>query len=165
MEFFESEGKIVKTETTEKKLVGRIGNNYYFCDTIFEYENGLKGATATVLCPVSREIYEQRTDPTDSDTLDWFEECWKGAVQTGHTTKGLEAWAEEVLAVDGDEAVFDFSGYDYWDDLRNAVPELTEEDYPVFECVGGGRSFRPNMQWDEIYNEELWNRIKEIEAN
>uniref|UniRef100_A0A6M3KD57 Uncharacterized protein n=1 Tax=viral metagenome TaxID=1070528 RepID=A0A6M3KD57_9ZZZZ len=165
MEFFESEGKIVKTETIEKKLVGRIDCNYYFCDTIFDYKDGFKGATATVLCPVSREDYEQRTDPYDSDTLEHFEDCWQQAVHAGTTTKGLDAWVEEVLAVDGDEAVFDFSGYDYWDILRDAVPELTEEDYPVFECVGGGRSFSPNMQWDEIYDEELWKRIKEIEAN
>lgn len=165
MEFFESEGKNVKTETIEKKLVGRIDCYYYFCDYLFNHKDGFKGATATVLRPVSREDYEQRTDPYDSDTLEYFEECWKGAVQAGTTTEGLETWVKEVLAVDGDEAVFDFSGYDYWDDLRDAVPELTEEDYPVFECVGGGRSFRPDMQWDEIYNEELWERIKAIETN
>jgi len=155
----------VKTGTKDKKLVGRIDNAYYFCDTIFDYKDGLKGATATVLCPVSRENYEQRIDPSDFDTLSCFADCWRGAVQAGTTTKGLEAWVEEVLYIDGDKAVFDFSGFDYWDDLRNAVPKLTEKDYPVFECVGGGRSFSPDMQWDEIYNKELWERIKAIGAN
>jgi len=152
-------------ETQIRKLVGRIDDTYYFCDYLFEHKNDFKGATATVLRPVSREDYEQRTDPTDDDTIEYFEDCWREAVHAGTTTDGLEAWVEYVLDIDGDEAVFDFSGYDYWDDLRDAVPELTEDDYPVFECVGGGRSFSPNMEWDELYNEELWERIKEIETN
>jgi len=47
--------------------------------------------------------------------------------------------------------------------LRAAIPELTEEDYPVFECVGGGRSFHNNMKFDEIYNQALWDKIKQYE--
>jgi len=147
-----------------KKLVGRIDNSYYFCDTLFEHADDFKGATATVLCSVSRENYENRTDPQNSDTIEYFEECWRESVKVRATTKSLETWVEDVLVIDGDEAVFDVSGFEYWDDLRKAVPELTEENYPVFECVGGGRSFEPNMEWDEIYDLELWERIKEIET-
>ena len=146
------------------KLVGRIDNKYYICDTLFEHADGFKGATATVLCPVSRAVYENRTDPENADTIEYFEECWKGAVQAGVTTESLGAWVEMVLDLDGDKAVFDFSGFAYWDFLRETVPELTEEDYPVFECIGGGRSFSPDMKWDKIYDEELWQRIKAIET-
>lgn len=152
------------TQTQIKKLVGRIDSEYYFCDTLFEHADGFKGATATVLYPVTRENYESRIDPEDYDTIGYFEDCWRGAVQAGTTTKGLEPWVEEILETGGDEAVFDMSGYDYWDDLREAIPKLTEEDYPVFECVGGGRSFSPDMKWDEIYDEDLWQQIKKIET-
>lgn len=69
-----------------------------------------------------------------------------------------------VLNVDGDEVVFDFSDCDLWNILREAISKLTEEDYPVFECTGGGRSFSSDMMWDEIYNQELWEKIKEIET-
>lgn len=130
-------------QTQVKKLVGRIDNSYYICDTLFEHADDFKGATATVLCPVTRNDYEDRTDPYNSDTIEYFEECWKMAVQAGATTDSLEGWVENVLMVDDDEAVFDFSGYEYWELLRETVPELTEEDYPVLECIGGGRSFSP----------------------
>lgn len=151
-------------QTQIKKLVGRIDNTYYFCDTLFEHADDFKGATATVLCPVAREDYENRINPRNPDTIEYFEDCWQQAVQAGNTTDSLQDYVEMVLNVDGDEAVFDFSGYDYWDDLRAAVPELTEEDYPVFECFGGGRSFSPDMKWDEIYDGDLWKQIKEIET-
>ena len=151
--------------TQVKKLVGRIDDAYYFCDYLFEHADDFKGATATVLCPVSRGVYKERTDPENDDTLEYFEDCWKQAVQAGRTTDSLTDYVKMILDTDGDEAVFDFSGYDYWDDLRAAVPELTEEDYPVFECIGGGRSFRPDMEWDEIYDAGLWQQIKEIEIS
>lgn len=151
-------------QTQIKKLVGRIDNEYYICDTLFERADDFKGATATVLCPVSKDIHEQRTDPTDSDTLDYFDNLWVCAVQSGDTKEGLEAFVEELLSINGDEAVWDFSGYEYWDLLRETIPELTEENYPVFECVGGGRSFSPDMKRDEIYDEDLWQQIKVIET-
>ena len=152
------------TETRIKKLVGRIDNTYYFCDTLFEHGDDFRGATATVLCPVPRDVYEERIDAGNPDTLEYFEDCWRQAVQAGSTTDSLQSYVEAILDINGDEAAFDMSGYDYWDDLRAAVPELTEEDYPVFECIGGGRSFRPDMKWDELYNENLWRQIKEIET-
>lgn len=151
-------------QTQVKKLVGRIDNAYYFCDTLFEHADDFKGATATVLCPVTRRFYEDRTNPEDFDTQDWFEETWQGAVASGNTKEGLEDFTAQCLRDNGDEAVFDFSGYNYWDLLREAIPELTEEDYPVFECIGGGRSFSPDMNWDEIYDEEMWQQIKAIET-
>ncbi|MCJ7482639.1 MAG: hypothetical protein MUO31_06710 [Thermodesulfovibrionales bacterium] len=55
----------MKVETTEKKqidkkqLVGRIGDSYYVCDYLFTYGKDFKGATATVLEPVSRASYEE----------------------------------------------------------------------------------------------------------
>ncbi len=152
-------------QTQVKKLVGRIDNSYYFCDTLFEHADDFKGATATVLCPVSEARRDEETDPNGDYARDRFEDCWRQAVQAGQTTEGLDAYVEHILDIDGDEAVYDMSGYDYWDILREAVPELTEEDFPVFECVGGGRSFSPDMKWDEIYDEELWQKVKAIETN
>lgn len=151
----------MKTEIKKGQLVGRIDDSYYVCDTIFNYHDGLKGATTTVLRPVSQAEYEERTNLESA--IEYFEDCWRGAVKAGTTTKSLESWVENVLTIDGDEAVFDFSGYEYWDMLRETIAELTEENYPVFECIGSGRSFDINMKWDEIYNKGLWEEIKEAE--
>ncbi len=157
----------METKQNQKigELVGRKDDSYYVCDTIFKHADDFKGATATVLVPVSEDDHENRTDPYNSDTTDRFRECWVEQVKAGQTDRGLEDWVEEILAVDGDEAVFDFSGHEYWDLIRKAVPELTEEAYPVFECIGGGRSFSPDMEWDEIYNPQLWEKIKIAESD
>lgn len=152
-------------QTQIKKLVGRIDDSYYVCDTLFEHADDLKGATATVLEPVSLEEYERRTKTDGGYAIDYFRDIWGEAAGNGSTEEGLYDFVATMFASHGDEAVFDFSGYEYWDMLREAVPELTEEDYPVFECSGGGRSFSPDMEWDKIYDESLWQQIKAIETN
>jgi len=154
----------MRTEKKIKKLVGLIDGDYYVCDDIFSYSDGLHGATATVLRPVPKNEYEDRIDSENSDVLDYFQDAWAEQVKAGRTQSGLKEWVEMVLAVDGGEAVFDFSGYEYWDLIREAEPELTEESYPVFECVGGGRSFDVSMEWDKLYNKKLWQQIVKVEA-
>ncbi len=151
-------------QTQIKKLVGRIGNEYYFCDTLFRHIFVSSRRRHTILCPVNEEDYENKIDAGNPETIELFEDCWKQAVQAGSTTDSLDSYVEMVLNNNGDAAIFDFSGSEYWDDLRKAIPVLTEEDYPVFDCRGGGRSFSPDMKWDEIYDKNLWQQIKEIET-
>ena len=40
----------------------------------------------------------------------------------------------------------------------------TIADYPIIEYVGGGRCFKKNMVFDEVYNPELLKIINEIES-
>ena len=152
-----------RTETKYNKLIGRIGDSYYFLDDIFKYKDDFKGATGTVLEPVSQESYDE-TMTVDGFKDRGYDEHWKGAVESGSTELGLDDWLQLVLDQYGDEAVYDLSGYsdDLWDQLRDIG--LTEEKYPIFTCVGGGRSFSPDMVWDELYNPELWEKIKEVEG-
>jgi hypothetical protein len=143
------------------KLIGRIGNDYYFLDYTFSHGDGFKGATGTVLTPVGKNEYEDRTDPESETCQEWFREIWKMAVENNDTDKGLEDWVFENISAYGDEGVFDFSGYDLWEQLREIG--LNEDDYPVFECIGGGRCFDVDMVFDEIYDKELWEEIKKFE--
>ena len=153
-----------RKQTIYNKLVGRIGNEYYFCDYIFRHDRDFKGATATILRPVLEDEYNERMDPINKDTQDYFGELWRDAVANERTELSLEEWAEWVLNTDGPDAVFDLDDECLWDALREAVPEFTEEDYPVFECISGGRCFSPDMEWDEIYDNKLWQKIKKVEA-
>jgi len=152
----------MRKQTNYNQLVGRIGNEYYFCDYIFEQDTDFKGATATVLSPVPKETYDDIMDPESDAAKDRFEELWVESVKSGTTELGLLDYIAELNYTADD--CFDPSGYDLWDSLREAVPSLTEDDFPVFECIGGGRSFRPDMEWDEIYNPELWAKIKAVET-
>ena len=153
----------MRKQTEYNQLVGRIGDSYYFCDYIFE-DRGFKGAVASVLCPVSKSDYDNRHDLDNSDTLEWFRELWQWAVDGNYTEESLVSYAQDVIDDDGDDALWDLSYNHYWDALREAIPELTEDEYPVFEAAGGGRRFSPDMEWDEIYDQELWEKIKAIEV-
>lgn len=151
-----------REQNNHHKLVGRIGNDYYFLDYTFA-DGDFKGATGTVLTPISKSEYEDRTDPESETCQDWFREIWKMAVEDDKTEEGLTEWVENVINIDGDEAVFDFSGYNLWDQLREIG--LSEDDYPVFECIGCGRCFDVDMEFDEIYDKELWEEIKQYERD
>lgn len=144
-----------------KKLVGRIGNEYYFCDYIFNNDDTFHGVVGTELRPVSKEEYEETMNIENAK--DYFKDLWTEVMKDGRTESSLEDYCQNIIDCDGDEAFWDFSGYEYWNELREAVPELTREDYPVITCTGGGRSFGADMKWDKIYNKGLWEVIKQIE--
>lgn len=150
-----------RTETTYNKLIGRIDNAYYFLDDIFSYAHGLHGATATVLEPVPLDEYEN-TKTVEGLRNRGYDDLWQDAVSGGRTELGLDEWLELILNTDGDEGIWDLSGYDNWDQLREIG--LTEEEYPIFICTGGGRSFSKDMRWDELYNKELWKKIRIAET-
>jgi len=150
----------MRTETKYNKLVGRIGNSYYFCDDIFKYNDNFQGATATVLEPVSREEYDERT--SEDGLIDYLGECWKDAVANDSTTMGEAEWCQYAYDVDGDEILFDFSGSNLWNQLRDLG--MSEEDYPVFACTGGGRSFSHDQEFDEVYDADLLAKIKAVET-
>lgn len=146
------------------KLVGRIGDVYYFLDYVFKHDDGLQGATGTKLSPISKQEYYNRTDP--DNIRDRYEDIWRETVIARKTEEGLDDWINSVIEADGaEECAFDTS---YWNsDMWTQLRELgfNEEEYPVFECTGGGRCFSNDMQWDEIYDEKLWKLIQKYETH
>lgn len=156
-----------RIQTNYNKLVGRIGNEFYFCDYIFKdtlNKKPFNGATGTVLSPVSREYYESTQDATNEDTIERVKEIWRMAVADDATEDSLQEYTEAVVRNDGDDFFFDLSGYDLHDQIRKAEPELNEDDYPIFECTSGGRCFSSDMKFDKIYDKQLWAKIKAIEG-
>ena len=148
-----------RTQTTYQKLIGRIDNEYYFLDYVFETD-AYKGAVASVLSPVSFEEMEYRRENFDEDG-----ELWKDAVANDRTELGHKEWAAHVLRLDGDDAVIDLSYFSTYGEelLQRLDPE--HEVYEYTEGVGGGRSFRPDMKWDELYEPELWQIIQQYETS
>lgn len=178
----------MRKQTNYNKLVGRIGSNYYFCDYIFKdyslpyyritpwnlpyifNDNDMrnkiwnnimfKGAVGTVLIPVSQEYYDEIM--TVDGLIEYgYDEIWRDMVANGTTEQSLEDFLQDLLYYDED-LIFDYSGYNYFDQLY-ALDDYDESEYPLFDCVGGGRCFDPNMAFDEIYDQELWNNIQNIE--
>ena len=145
----------MRKEEKINKIVGRIGEEFYFCEKFFEYEDSFRGVLGSILVPVSPEEAEERRRNFDEDG-----KLWRDAVANELTELGHEDWVEETLAENGDEAVFDLVS----SEKEAAVIEKVGADkVELVECVGGGRIFRPDLEWDELYDPALWERIKEFE--
>jgi hypothetical protein len=142
------------------KLIGRIEDQYYFLDEIFKHSDNFQGATATVLRPVPKDEWEERSEP--DNLREDNREAWQAAVERGETDLGLDDWMEYA---DISEPYYDDSGSQYHDQLR--ALGLSEEDYPVIECTGGGRSFTKegaqDQEFEEVYNPELLTEIQKVE--
>jgi len=152
---------MMRQATTYNKLVARRDNEFLFCDDIFDYgDNGLKGATGTVLRPVPKDEYEERT--SEQGLVDYLGELWQGTVQAGDTKMGKAEWCQYVYDSDGDDVLYDFSGSNLWEQLR--AIGYSEDEYPVIECIGGGRCFSSDdTSYDEVYDDALLEKIRGIE--
>jgi len=149
-----------REQTDYKKVIGKNKDGeIVVLDYIFEHTDGLKGATGSTFRAVSKEEREERVNDES-----YLEESWKCAVQNGSTELGLSEWCELVRDTDGDEAFFDLSYSELWDDIREAFPEYADEDaYTLFECAGGGRCFP--QEWDVLLEPELNKKILEVEKH
>lgn len=143
------------------ELIGRIGDRYYFLDSLFKHSDSFKGATAHIVEMVSKSEYEDRKDPTNLE--DEYKYMWKDAVANDQTEESLSEWVRDLA--DDDEFIFDTSFYECAEKLRELFPKFNYEDYPIHEGTGCGRSFSVDMEWDELYNEELWEEIKKYEGS
>jgi hypothetical protein len=145
------------------KLIGKIGDEYYYLRYIFDRGGGLSGAAGCSFSPVSTDEAQERRDSYDDDN-----KLWKQAVEGDYTTLGADDWHEMNPAED--EMLFDLSYRDLANNLMVGI--LAEEcqrggrdlDIELIECTGGGRCFNANMQWDKLYNRNLWEIIKQYES-
>ncbi len=153
----------MRKQTDYNKLIGRIGDEYYWLEYIFNDENGFKGAVGFSLRPITIEEAEQRREDFDEDN-----ELWKMAVSSGNTELSAEDWHKMVLDIDGDDSVFDMSFFSpYGEELikkLNADIEDEGERYELTEACGCGRHFDIGMKWDELFKPELYKLIEQAEA-
>jgi hypothetical protein len=142
------------------KVIGKTeSGDFYICEDIFKYEDNFHGSTGLILCPVSREEYEDAENPSSPTTRDRFLELWKDLAGQGATYKGFEEWLAMILATDFPDCSFDVGGCEFWDAIRKLEPGLTEENYPIFDCVGCGRIFSANMKFEKIYEPKILKQI------
>ena len=148
-----------RQETKYNKLIGRIDKNYYFLDEIFKYDENFQGATGSVMNPLTEAEYNKRVE--NYFETEHMREFWSQAVEANKTDLGLDDWIELVKNTDREEGVIDRS---YATTYGKQLKELLGED-KVFEveCSGGGRCFYKDMKWDELFNENLWQKIKQVE--
>jgi len=155
------------------KLIGRRDNDFYFLDDIFHHEDGFKGATGSVVVPVNKTYYDYATsyDGILERYMDAMgEDEWLDTL--GYQREDFEDEDEMISAIEdgiwqtylnGGLEPFEQVSYELEEQMRE-LPEFSDSDeYPLFETIGGGRIFDKDTKFDEIYDQELYNKIREVE--
>ena len=169
-----AKGGNVEREKFDKLIGKTIYGEFYFLDNIFAYkDDGFKGTTGTSIIPVSKEQYDYATSR-------------EGILERYMDAMGEEEWLD-TLGLDSDdfedenemmeaieEGIYDTylnGGLDPFEppiyaieEQMRALPEFSDEDeYPIFEVVGGGRIFNKDVKFEKIYNQKLYNQIRKVE--
>jgi hypothetical protein len=137
----------------------------------FQHRDGYHGFTGASFVLVNREEYERRTS-TD-ELAEKYADVYTEMIRDGQLSDtSLNDFAKQQFAMYGDEAVFDMSFCELEDSIREHFG-LSEEEYPVIECIGCGRMFHDFVFTDmryvnpdaeecikAIYNfEHLWGKV------
>jgi hypothetical protein len=149
-----------KNQKTYNILVGLRGSEFYVLEYTFDYGDGFKGAVGSIHVPISRDEYDYRT--SIEGVAERYEDVWRDMVANGKETRGLDDFVKDIINSDGDEAVFELSSLDVVKQIRDKTG-YTEDEYPVFEYIGGGRCFYSDDGFDEIYEPKLLKLIRDIE--
>lgn len=117
---------------------------------VFVHSDSFKGATGNKFYPVSKSYLEERID----------DESLEDYIDSGDLTYKQ---GKDIMNMDREkriEFMFDLSYKNLWDYLRTFG--FPEEEYPIFECVDGGRCFSADFQGN--VNPELSKIIREYET-
>jgi len=126
-------------------------------DGTFNYPDGFKGATGSKFYPVTQAQIDERFENQEDE----LRELWQMAVSEGQTEASLTDWADSYTHEAGNSAFYDLSYENqYWDEIRSHGYPV--EEYPIFDCVGGGRCFDADFQGN--VNPELSEIIRQFEA-
>ena len=140
-------------------IVGRDeSGDYYVLDCVFDDADNFKGAVGSVFRPISTREKEETMNIENAK--DRFADLWAEAAKDGRTEDSLEDYVEQIIAIDGEDAFFDFSYYDigckiaeiYNSELPDDKDKLDKAEFS--ECVGGGRCFNHKIKWAKVYDQK-----------
>lgn len=163
--------------TKYNQIVGIKDGLVYVLEESFQYdEKGMQGCVGYSMHTLLQEDIDREND---MDNLkDEYDYLWREAVAQGVTELGLEEYLEKLIR-DADRSGLYFLGDD--DSFRyrfnRIVDELPEDqketlkryfgekdvDFVDWTCIGCGRCFDPNEEWDEVFNPGLLEVINEFE--
>lgn len=155
----------MRNQVSYEKAVGIIDGQVYVVNYTFEDElhgEPFKGVTGAVLVPLSQEYVDERNSM--DELVEHYREVWKSEVRSDCTELGLEQWIEESV---------NHYDYDLFPGHDNSYVHLIDTDEEVlkhfpdavgFECIGGGRCFKKDMQWDVVFDQHLVDEINRLEG-
>ena len=149
-----------REEIKYNKPVGIKDGSIYFLDYTFNHDGGFKGATGTVLDPVSQSEIDDNNDPENVKEL--YRDIWVESVKGGHTEDSLDEFVKnEIANCDGEYPMQDSS----YSELHDEAKKHFSADVVTFNCSGGGRCFDRKLlnSFDKVIDKELINTIKQYE--
>lgn len=116
--------------------VDKDNNEIIMLDYLFDDGKGFKGATGTRFEPVSKSEYEERMedDAIIESLMDSGMDLPKDYKRTG-----FEGLVNDMDYGEKESCMFDTSNREHWDKLREYG--YPQDEYPIFNCTGGGRMF------------------------
>lgn len=133
-------------------------NEIEVLDGVFEYKDGMRGATGSRFTAISKEEYKERTNK--ENVIDSIMDC--GFENDLFKREGANGVYKAMKANNEIESfMFDLSYRELWDYLRKEL-KLNKTNAFIFECTGGGRMFDKDYQGN--INPELSEIIREYEG-
>lgn len=149
------------------KCVGIKNGTLYMVDYTFEGTMHGKpsiGVTGSCFAPVTQAEIDERNEVENV-----IESCGfigQEAVENGETTKSQEDWIEDLIECKLNNGEGLFIGHDT-SCIHKIPDEIREKYFPdavTFECIGGGRCFDGDEEFDVLLDEHLLKEIKRLEA-
>jgi len=144
------------------KPVGIKDGSIYFLNYVFDHSDNFRGATGTVLDPITSNYIENIT------TEDWTEysrDLWKSAVETNSTEDSLEDYAVKIKNESESYGQL-FPGHDdSYSELYDEAKKHFDSNVETFNCCGGGRCFNLELlnSFDKVIDQDLIDLIKSYE--
>ena len=164
----------MRESTKYNKIIGIANGSVYVLEETFKYsDDGFKGCCGYTMSTISQDYIDERND------VDWlcdnYDDVWREAVRAGQTTMGLEDFMDDWVRNCCDLFPSDDPSHrsDFEQALEDARPEVAKkvieyfgadiEDFGAWNNKGCGRCFNKDMEWDELFEPELWEMIRTYE--
>jgi hypothetical protein len=145
-------------------LVARNNRSYLFLDYVFATDN-LHGAVGTEMVPVHEDEIERRMEQLQDKE-------WSRLAHIYNEQDRAQSWSDWIsgqINREGHRLVVDESYcHKYGATVRErAATEgvMQSSDIEVVECLGGGRMFDQQNDFDEVYDSTLLDVIKTAEEH
>jgi hypothetical protein len=146
------------------KPVGIKDGSIYFLNYVFDHSDNFRGATGTVLDPITTNYIESIT------TEDWIEysrDLWRSAVETNSTEASLEDYAK-LIEDDSEMSGLLYPGHDdSYSEFHDEAKKHFDSNVETFNCSGGGRCFNLELlnSFDKVIDQDLIDLIKSYEKD
>ena len=137
------------------KCIGRDGNVFHFVDSIFDHGNGFAGCTGFSVRAVSAEEFDALGR---DDVVELLEDA---GMHDGKSCAEFNQLVDDSIRYDG-------IGHLFFDESYCCEAESFFDawgvDYECSDCIGGGRMFSEDSDYEEIVNWEAYLACKWFEG-